>query len=337
MPPEEQAKIVWIELSKINFETTGKLREVHSESEAYLDIKRSIASYGFNPVKPILLRHMRDANGKITEALDCRDGHQRGHICNSLFGPDFKIPCVIDDKMTDEEALMWQYRLNTAVPTTIREKATYFKTFATAHPMMTQDEIAECHSVAPAYISKVLRFDKLTPEAVELVDKNKIKTTAALLLCTIPTDFQNEFLKSAMSMPVNEFAEHISGQRSAIREAQRAGRAEIVQVAVPHLLKSDEIKLKFEREKQILEDMDTGHEDYSYQTGRFRVLEEILQIDAESLARIKATREATKETNAVDKARKRKEDADKAFEEIMEKNKAATAAQDTGAEANALV
>ncbi len=93
------------------------------------------------------------------------------------------------------------------------------------------------------------------------------------------------------------------------------------------MISADEAKARLARETKIMEEMDEDHEDYRYQQGRYHMIQEILQVDAETLKRKAEMREATKQEKQVERARRRKEAAEQAYKEVMEKNQAQAEAE----------
>jgi len=194
-----------------------------------------------------------------------------------------------------------------------------------SHPTMTQSQVADIHSISPTQLSQILRLSKLSEDAKKLVDTDKIKPTAALVLVTIPTEFQGQFLEQAMTMPTNEFIEYVKSNRDKIKKAQVSG-SETVETNEfpPELMSKAEIVIKLKTEKELLEASDVGNvEEYSRLTGRVQAFEEVLSLDPPTLTYRKGEKERVKRASEEKRALKKMEEAQAALAELN-KNKEAT-------------
>ena len=321
-------QIVMLPIKKVQSLALNKIREFHPESEQYLNIKRSIARNGFYATCPIYVRPLRNPETKeiIPDSWEICNGNHRFHAAqeNGLK----EIPCVIED-MSDADMQVRQYQLNESVPTTLSEKHQYFKHFLINHPMMTQAQVAEMHSINPTQLSAILRLSKLSEDAKKLVDSDKIRPTSAMILISIPTEFQKDFLEQAMTMPTNQFAEYVKEHRDKIRKAQASGQETIETSEFPPELKSKtEIVLKLNAERDLLEVADIVNvEEYAKQSGRVSILEEILSLDPPTLNYRRQEKTRVKAMADERRALKKKEEADEALAAIAklkEKNPIAT-------------
>ena len=312
---------VWVKLEKIDCLKLNKIRDFKPESEKYQNLKRAIAEDGYDSSMPILCRPMRDqvTNELVPEMLEVCNGQHRYNACKEL---EIEMVAVIIREMNDKDMARNQYKLNESVPTSQREKCNYFKRFLSDNPNMTQTEVATDHGITPTELSNVLKLDKLIPEAVALLDKGKLKATAAIYLATIPTDHQKDFLKDAMSKPTGEFAEYVQASRKAIAQAMREGtKVEKIEFP-PKLISLSEARDKLNGQKELLEATDVNSDDYSRLTGWVQCAELFLQIDAETIALKRSIKERDSQSKALERAQKRGEEATKNISEIVEKNRA---------------
>lgn len=315
--------ITWLPIKKVQSLALNKIREFHPESENYQNIKRSIAKNGFYTTCPIYVRPLRDPETKkvIADQYEICNGNHRFHAAQELNLTE--IPCVIED-MTDQDMQIRQYQLNESVPTTLSEKHAYFKHFMLNHPDMTQGQIAEAHSINPTQLSQILRLSKLSEDAKLLVDADKIKPTAALVLVSIPTEFQKDFLEQSMKMPVNEFIEYVKANRDRIKKAQITNADSVETNDFPPELKTKaEIILMLANERGLLAVADVASiEEYARLTGRVQALEEVLSLDAPTMNYRKGEKDRQKKAAEEKRALKRKEEADANLEAIRKAKEA---------------
>lgn len=321
MPTVSNEQIVWVPLENLVVLTLNKIREFHPDSEKYQNLKRSIASKGFNPAMAIFCRPLVDPVTKkeIPNKLEVCNGQHRTEACKELgISP---VPCIVRH-ITDEEMEAWQFSLNESVPTTVGEKAAFFRAFSLRHPELTQQEIANKFDITPTALSQLLRFHKLTPEATALVDSGKLKTTAALTLCTLPATYINEYLEEAMTMPTNEFIEYIKDNRMAINRAIASGEELQKEELKPKLISRDDAVARLKAEKFRLEATDPDSEDYIKVSGRISAMEEFLTIDPASVAAAEAIKNSSKTQKDLERATKRAQEATKVLEELRKKQEA---------------
>jgi len=313
-------QIVMLPISKVHNAEIGKIRPLHTELPQYQNLKKTIATVGYNGAYPILVRPMIDP---ITKAVIPGEylivnGQHRHHIMTELGAKE--IPAVINDKMTDEEAAICMYQLNESVPTKLSEKHEHFKSFCARNPGMTQEDVAEIHGISPQELGKILKFDRLNDQAKALVEQGKIPTTKALALATVPTEFQEQFLERAVTDDTKTFVQTIQDHKKEIAVAKRKGAATVEEKVVPKLVSLAEAKIILEKALRELKAASPDNvEEYAKLTGRKDMCEEMMQVDPHTLAYKEAVKEQEKTEKALAAARKKRMEQDKAIKELEAK------------------
>lgn len=311
---------VLLPVDKIHNAEVGKIRPLHTDTPEYQNLYRTIERVGFNSAYPILVRPLVDPVTKkpISGEYQIVNGQHRHNVCKELGLPN--IPAIINDTMTDEEAAICQYQLNESVKTTIKEKHDYFKQFCAKSPNLTQAEIAEMHGISPNELSRILKFEKLIESAKTLVGDNKIPTTKALALATVPPEFQDHFLSDAQNMDTQQFVEKIQAYKKEMQIKKRRGdTSPLEDKVIAKLVPPSEAKLKLEMAKKDLEAADPDDPDYNRLIGRKQMAEEMLQVDEHTLQWKAAVKEQEKSERALAAARKKMEEQQRLIKEMEEK------------------
>jgi hypothetical protein len=239
-----------------------------------------------------------------------------------------ECPCMIrSEDLSEEDEFAIQYILNKhRVKSNPREELEHVKKFMFRHPELSRDQIADVFCMTYPQLSKLLGLDNLVDEAKTFVEKGNIKPTAAFALCSLPKEYQHEVkmgeniespIKLAMSMDVNSFISYCKNLKLSINKARKAGSTTLENVINPQPVKRNELLNMWTNATHEIETTDKDTDNYPIAIGRLQMIEEVLQVDAGSLARIKEAKVEKRKEGTVDRAKKRKEEADKQYELAM--------------------
>jgi len=300
-----------------------RIREVQGDSEHFANLQRSIARHGFIRAMRITVRPLRDPETKkiVEGKFEICNGMQRVEACTRLKLPT--IPAWIDEDLTDEQVQQLQYGLNESVPTSLKDKVAHFQKYCAMHPELTQAQIAEEFCVSANELSKILRFKNLNPDIATLVYSGKIKPTAAMQLVTVPIEYQEQFMKPAMEMPVGDFVNFVKDQRRAIAKARRTRSETVVFEHKPKLVTLLEGKKLHDAARELLDIRNLDDPEYKFHLGQVQMAEKFLQIDPETIAYKEGLKEQNKEEKTAIAAQKRAEkrlaEAQKNMEELKKR------------------
>lgn len=282
-----------------------KIREVKKEHEKYQEMKLSVAKHGV--VQPILARPYRDEHNKIVPNMwEITDGWQRWNVLNDLKGLEAEIPTRIMEQ-TDEEAQVMQSFLNThRVPQKLKEMLEQLKKFIFSHPQYSNSDIADLFCMKLDDYYRILKLDNLCEAAMELANNGTIKATSAFALSTIPKEHQtDDLIKKAMSEASGDFVNTAAAYKKALKVAEAAGKKTVGPIIVPRPKTRAELIKIWETAKAIIESTDPDAENYLYLQGGYDMIQEVLQVDPETLATKAALVEQAKATAAAERAEKR--------------------------------
>lgn len=313
---QESGEYKDVELKKLHSDLLNKIREFHPDSEHYQNLKRSIASKGYNRSMLILIGPHRDPEtGEVVpDEYNICNGLHRTEACKEL-GLE-TVPCFFDARLTPETAQQWQYVLNTSVPTKLKEKFEHFKRYALTHPDKRQKDIAKDFDITQTELSRIMNYKKLVDKAKDFVDSGKIRPTAALALATVPQQYQEQFIEKAQDLPTNEFVEFITAQRKAINKALREGTKDVKTQVAQKFIGLAEAKRLLQQVINELDQTDPGEERYLILTGEKTMGEKMLCCDPETIAFKEEQKTQKAAQSKLEAARKRKEAAEAKFREL---------------------
>ena len=277
-----------------------KIREVQKEHEKYAEMMSSIGQYGV--LQPIVVRPSKD----FPEMFEICDGWQRTNVSTDLNRPT--IPAIIGD-FSDDEIMLLQYNLNEArIPTSVRDKAFHIIKYAGKHPEKTQASIAAEFSVNQATVSQLLKLTDLTETCMKAVTEGEVSLVNATALAKIPQRFQEQHLDEAKSEPSTTFLPHAKTLRKEYLAAIKEG-VDPSTVERYYPCGREEIIHSYKLAKMELDRTQPGNENYVKLGSRVTTLQEVLGIDAASIAR----RNAEKEIKKLEMATKRHQKQEEAY------------------------
>jgi ParB/RepB/Spo0J family partition protein len=197
------------------------LRLVNRESVEYLEMRDSIAQWGF--WNSICVRPCPyDAN-----KYEVVDGLYRFTCARELMLPG--LPCIIKEGMTDNDVLAAQIQANAVRPETKPvEFARQLKRIMASHPGMTRAELAIIVRKHSNWISERLGLLNLIEPLQKDVDRGEIPVMSAYLLAKVCKMNQREYAEAAKTLPYREFQPLVASYLKAAHEAVTQGRADLL-------------------------------------------------------------------------------------------------------------
>ena len=296
------------------------LRGVDHESEKYLGLVESIRNVGFNGA--ITVRQAFNPENGQPRLVDGRqiyeliDGLHRWNAAKDA-GLE-TIPCQVKEGLDKEGVMVEQVMMNLhKIDTRPIEFTHQLQRLIAYNPTLTVVELAHKIGKSPTFIHGRLSLLKLHENIQRLVDDGKITLSNALPLCKLPKDEQLGFVDLAMQASPAEFVPEVNKRVKEIREARKAGRDTAPQEFSPTaaLQKKADIEAEAETLNVIQQLIDeTGATTAA--EGAEIALKWALKIDAKSIEIQKAKydqrmaeKNAAKQKRAVDRAKKKAEEA----------------------------
>ncbi len=299
-----------------------KIREIYDKDKDFEALVRSVGVKGVE--QDILCRPSRITDGKYEIA----DGNHRKEaaIRNGIT----KLTIKIKD-MSDEEMMVIQQICNThRIKTSSKDELEHLKGFVFTHEDMTHQEVADLFCMDVQTLTKKLKIAHLTPKALSLVNKGKIKPTHAYSLATLPKEEQekDENLHNAMTMPADKFVQYCIAVRKACQAAAKEGKEREGPVIVMVCRKKEELQTRLTYELKQLDGMHPDDTGYNTLGGVIDALQWTLSIDPDSLALKEQEKAARKKASEETRLIKKTELADKALAEYKANKSSTTASAD---------
>ena len=195
------------------------LRPVDKESVEYLEMRDSVAAYGF--LNSICVRPAPNESGKY----EIVDGRYRYHC--ALDAGRLVIPCLIKYGLTDEDVLVFQLQANALRPeTTPIEFARQLKKILDFKPGMVMADLADLIHKSPKWVKDMLGLLGLSPELQRIVDRSEMPLGNAYMLVRIPPSHRKEFVDRAKTETVKQFTAAAAAFVKQFSEAVRLGKLE---------------------------------------------------------------------------------------------------------------
>jgi len=291
-----------------------KIRQPQTTTEDFANTQRSIATHGI--LQELYCSLKIDGQPHPDGLLYLVDGLQRFTIA-PLVGLA-TVPCKIRDNITQDELLLLQDTLNShRIKQKPKERLEHLKRLMLMHPEWTIVDLAENVCEKEEKVRSVMSLNKLTDEALELVDRGKIKMTAGVFLASLPEVNQNDHLEEAIKMPADKFISHVATLKEAYRKARATGER-VENVITPHPLKRKELIARWEQAQHEYELKATD-----ITRTRVNTLAECLQVDEKTLALKKAERDKNALERQEKVAKKKAEDAKNEVADVLNRKKAA--------------
>jgi len=311
------SNLVEISLEKVR-ENPDAIRNVNRQSEEYQGIVESIRLKGFNGV--VTVRPMPG-----TDEFVIVDGMHR--YCAAKDAGLTEIPATVVD-MSEGEAIEYSIMANVHnKSTTATEYCNGCLKLLALNPMLTEGELAAKLGKSPAWLSNILRLNKIeNDDIIALIDAGKINLSNAYALAKLPPEEMADFITEAQTQPPEEFVSAVNERVKAIRDAKRKGD----DAGGPEFAPAEWLQ----KLKDIKEQRDTGEVASALvsetgitdpKDGFILALNWVLHADPFSIADQKAAwdeKQAMKAEKAkqreAEKAAKKKEKAEEALKEAAE-------------------
>lgn len=194
------------------------LRLVDKEAIEYLELRDSIAAFGFT--SSIAVRPAVEP-GKY----EIIEGVTRYTIALEL---DLKtMPCIIKPDVDDDALLVLQLQGNAqGVPTKLIEYARQVRMILARKPDMDVQQLAVRLKKSPQWLGRVLGLLRLTTELQQAMDRGLIPVLSAQLLSRMPKKLQKAFAEQAKTLTHQAFKPDAIAALKAFEEAVAIGRLE---------------------------------------------------------------------------------------------------------------
>ena len=215
-----------------------KLREVNKESTSYLELVESIRKDGV--VNPITVRVVPSEMGDQYQLVDGL------HRLTAARDAGLTTLDVQVKELDDTGVLMMQISMNShTIDTKPVEYTQALKQILAANAFMTLAELGKEIGKSAAWIEQRLSLSNILNETIKtLINEGKITLVNAYALATLPEEEQIDWVTSAQTENISEFApkvtERVRELKAAARQARVAEPAGFVPVAI--LRKLGELK-----------------------------------------------------------------------------------------------
>lgn len=294
-----------IELSRIHISDV-KIREAQHKHKDYEKVKKNISVLGVQ--MPIIVRPYTDPETKqpVDGEFELIEGLQRVTISRELGRTT--IPAVIKD-VSDEEAMVLQYACNAfRFANKPVDVLRHYEKLIAMNPGITQEGLAELIGTNQAAVSNILKLRKLNTDFQELTNQGHIPAIVAREVAKhIPLDHQDAeyFLKATEGADTPAIIEWIMQEGERLKAlAKGQAKPKPVIAAVP--IKRNEMIVKWNLAKAELGTAEPGTEEYVRLGGRLSMIEEVLQVDPETIKRKAEAKAKIAEEKAIALAEKRK-------------------------------
>ncbi len=194
------------------------LRLVDKEAIEYLELRDSIAAFGFT--SSIAVRPAAEP-GKY----EIIEGVTRYTIAKELDLPT--MPCIVKVGVDDDTLLVLQLQGNAqGVPTKPIEYARQVRMILTRKPDMEIKQLAVELKKSPQWLGKLLGLLRLTTELQQALDRGLIPVLSAQLLSRMPKKLQKLFAEQARTLTYQVFQPEAAAALKAYEEAVATGRLE---------------------------------------------------------------------------------------------------------------
>lgn len=257
--------------------------------DKWTDMVASIESMGIQ--QPISVRRIPEGfpghdEGKVVII----DGLHRWEAANEL-GLD-EIPCqVFEDTMSFEEVLVRQVLGNAhRLETRPAEYADHIQRLMARDETLTQADVATILNKNQAWVSRILKLNKLNDEAKELVNDNAITLATAVALAQLPAEEQPDWYDRAQSMNADEFTVYAAERATELRKRSRNESATDEFTPKMKLMTRGGIQNLFGQLSQDLADyseaeMEEMSETSSAKVGQWIAVRTVLGLDPEEVER----------------------------------------------------
>lgn len=304
------------------------LRAVDRESEAYIQLRDSIADPSIGLLNPINVRERSETvDGEKVAYYEIIDGLHRYTACSEAGFEE--VPVLVKD-LEETEAHLAQIIGNAMrVETRPVEYTKHLARIISANPTWTMNDLAVKVHRSPAWLNQRFGLLKLAPAVQSLVDDGKIAVSNAVILAKLPHDEQLNYVDSAMTMITSEFGPLVQTRVTEIKKAEREGREATEDVFQPiaKLRKRSELEAELNSGAavaQLVSDCETKED------AALKTLAWTLQLDPASVALQQAQWTEKKEQLEAEKAKRKAERAQTKAKEAAE---AAAKAQEEAAAA----
>lgn len=200
------------------------LRAVDRDSEAYTQLRDSVADPAIGLINPISVRKQsEEVEGETIDYYEIVDGLHRYTACAEA---GFEEIDVNLKDYEETEAHLAQIIGNALKVET--KPVEYTKGLArviSSNPTWTMTDLAARVHRSPAWLNQRFGLLKLNKVVQEIVDDGKITVSNAVILAKLPHDEQVNYVDSAMGMPTTEFGPLVQSRVREIRQAEKEGRS----------------------------------------------------------------------------------------------------------------
>lgn len=234
------------------------LRSVDRESEAYIQLRDSVADPSIGLLNPINVRERTEVVGDETVTyFEIIDGlHRYTACCEAGFET---IEINIKD-FNETEAHLAQIIGNAMrIETKPVQYTKHLQRIISSNPTWTMNDLAARVHRSPAWLNQRFGLLKLNVQVQEIVDNGDITVSNAVILAKLPHDEQLNFIDSAMTMGTAEFGPLIQNRVKEILKAEKEGKGASKPSFTPVMRIRKRSELEEELESRvILSSMVTG-------------------------------------------------------------------------------
>lgn len=213
------------------------LRDVDQNGERYKGLVASVRKHNGlwgNGTGLTCRRYDDPTTGK--SVVELIDGLHRLTAAKEVLGEDAELTVTVDDKVSQEEALIRQFSANFhRIETTPVQFGRHIVQYMVLKPLATIPEIAAEFGVTTEYINTRLGIVKgVKDESIlRLVDDGKISATSAAQLAKLPEAEQADMVGKAMEMPAATFVPEVQKRLKELRTSAIQAREATVPTFEP--------------------------------------------------------------------------------------------------------
>jgi ParB/RepB/Spo0J family partition protein len=200
------------------------LRAVDRDSEAYTQLRDSVADEAIGLINPISVREQsEEVEGETITYYEIVDGLHRYTACCEAGYEEIDVNLK---SYAETEAHLAQIIGNAIKVET--KPVEYTKGLArviSSNPTWTMTDLATRVHRSPAWLNQRFGLLKLNSVVQEIVDDGNITVSNAVILAKLPHDEQVNYVDQAMTMPTTEFGPLVQSRVREIRAAEKEGRA----------------------------------------------------------------------------------------------------------------